>query len=319
VLSKPLLYPLVSQLMGIVLWIGLTYQCTDYMTANYPNLDTWLVWTIFFAANLPGMILFLKGFWKYVVWVSALNLVIRELVETGECGDTQKYAMRITNRGPDYSLILTFLFGMVFIPAGLAMIPIAFSASRPDLVGMCMVIAAIIFGIGMLMALILGILFSLVFQVFAFTPGSAGASFFRSMDLVGQKTMKTVFFLIALVLVTQFLIPTIVTWGFQMVGIVTMVTQVIDIAVQYVLQKTAPDVAELKQDYPMITMLFNLLMSQPQKLSEDITISLFYTFLSALSLPLGSCWFALLYADLKTRHEVSEVSWEMVEEAHPVP
>lgn len=289
--------------MGIVLWLVLAYESVDWMTLTFPGVSIWITWSVFALANLPGMYLFFHGFWKYLVWVAALNLVVREVYETGNCPDVLAYAMRVTSRPVDYSLILTFLFGIVFVPFALALIPIVCLTTNPAGYWWGIAAAISIIFIGLLLVSTLLIFFSLVFQVFAFSPGSAGASLFRSMDLVAQNVLKTIIVILVSVTVTQLIFPTLITWGVEMTGLLTVIEFPLHEMIIYALQQTQKDIAVFQSQSPILFQFYQLLASKPQLLTHEAAKTIVYTFVSAFLLPLGTAWFALLYGDLKTRLE----------------
>ncbi len=300
-LTRPLFYPLGAQLIGVIFWIVLTFESVDLLTTYVPQLNVWALWFIFLLANLPGMYIFFHGFWRYIVWVTALNLLARDLVENGTSDHVDAFYLRVVSRSVDYSLIWSFLFAILFIPLGLAVIPLSISAANPDWYWGCVIAALLIILVGLVLGGILLIFFSLVFQVFAFTPGSAGASLFRSLDLVSVDIFKTLTILAIAVIATQFLLPSLVLVLCQALKLTQLLASGMEIGVSYILSKTTPSVLETQADYPFLATAYRMLAEKPALLAHEIIQTLLYTIVSALLLPLGTCWMALLYADLKTR------------------
>jgi hypothetical protein len=303
-MSKPLIIPLLAQLVGIFLWIGLTYGVVDLVTTHFPILNPWLLWGIFLAANLPGLYIFIQGFWHYLVWVSGLNLVARDLVETGQCSDLSAFALRINNRATEFSVIWTFLFAINFLPVGLAVIPLGVGGVHPQWGLSCNLLAGAIFLIGILIVSVLMLFFALVFQTFAFTPGSAGASLFRSVDLVKLNIPKTLGLSIIAVAATQFVLPPMVMAVLDGIRLTSFLGNGLEVLVRYALSKSA--VAIESYHSLVLSNVFHQLTHDPRFLSLQMMETLFYTFFSALFLPLGCWWFALLYADLKTQMEENQ-------------
>lgn len=312
------MYPIFAQTAGIVIWVFLALQSVEFLTSVFPQINIWLLWIAFLLANLPGMYLFFNGFWRYMVWVSALNLLVRELAEDGACNDVQAYAMRITCRPLDYSLILTFLFGMVFIPLGFSMIPIAIASSHPEWYWGCILAALIILSVGSIAVCTAFIFFVLVFQVFAFTPGSAGASLLRSMDLVYQNIGKTVLIIIVSIGVTQLIIPSIFVWIADVSHLTELISNGFKLLMQPLIQQAYADISGFKNAYPEITWIADYIFVNPQQIGVELAGTLVYTYISAFLLPLGTCWFALLYGDLKTRLELKELPVELSKNLAPL-
>ncbi len=292
--------------MGIIFWIGLAYESVDLLTAYFPHLNIWLIWIVFVLANLPGVYLFLNGFYLYMVWTAALNLVVRELAELGACSDISGYSLRVTNRSVDFSLILTFLFAIVFVPLGISFMPIAFGATHPHWYVVSMIISVLMIGFGLILSGIAMIFLSLVFQVFAFTPGSAGASIFRSIDLVKHHILKTLAVILVAFIAIQFVIPTLLTALLDWTHITAFITSGVELGVRYVLSKCDIHGTNFQTLHPVMTNIYTMITHDPHGLSAQITESMIYTYISALLLPLGTCWFALLYGDLKTVQELKE-------------
>lgn len=290
----------------------------DLLTTYFPQVNLWLMWGIFLLANLPGMYLFFEGFWRYLVWVSALNLVVRQLVETGNCSDLPARAMRISSRSVDYSVVLTFLFGVVFVPFAIALIPIALMSHFPDWYWGLLGVALLTVFVGLLLVCVLLIFCSLVFQVFAFTPGPAGACLFRSIDLVGQNVVKTLVIIAISVGITQFALPSIVVWMSDLVHATHLLAIATHGFVQYLLNQSYQGIEELYQDYAAVPWILGKLLANPWRVALELTRIIIYTFTSAFLLPLGTCWFALLYGDLKTRFELRELPVDAKEKATPL-
>ncbi len=305
-LTRPLFYPLLAQIVGIALWVFLAYESVDLVTATFPRVNIWVLWGIFVLANLPGLYIFLHGFWQYLIWVSGLNLMVRELMDTGGKPDSRSAYLRITNRSTDYALIWSFLFGLVFLPLAFAVLPIAIGASNPNWYAPALVIGIGIFLVSTVLASMALVFCSLGFQTFAFSPGHAGASLFRSVDLVSHGFIKTLALLCVWLAVTQFILPSLVTWAMDALQMTRGLAWILQGFVQFVLTQNAEDVVSLEQTQGALVSLYNWLGSHVEMVAIELAHAIVFTFVSALLLPLGTCWFALLYADLKVRLDLSQ-------------
>ena len=299
-LSKPLLYPLVAQLGGIVLWVSLTYESIEVISQYFSHLNIWLIWLIFVLANLPGLLLFCNGCWEYLIWISALNLPIRDWCDDpGATPDIPAAEFKIKLRAPDYSLIWSFLFAVFFIPIGLAFLPISLSAFFPQLAPFSIPLCIGLMLVVMIVEFFLSIFLGLVFQVFAFTPASAGACLIRSADLTVRGIPKVMVLITLMIGITQFVVPGLISWLMEASHLMFLIASSLEGTVRYVLQSNSENLNFFQKDYPWVVSLYKFLISNPKELTLEIVRSLLYTFVSGLLLPWGTCWFALLYADLK--------------------
>jgi hypothetical protein len=311
-LTRPLVYPVLAQFVGIGLWLGLTYGVVDWMTATPMANNLWLLWTGFILANIPGMWLFFDGFWRYLIWVSALNLMIRELAETGRSEELHPYYIRVHHRAVDYTLVWTFLFGLLFIPIGLGMIPISMFSSQPDQLWMGLAAGGIITGVGLIIALVLMMFFALVFQVFAFTPGSAGASLFRSLDLVATGFWKALAIVFTALSLTQLLLPMVITDISDQIHLTPLLSLPIEEGLRYFIREYSATIRSFHD--PLLEQVFANLSADPASQAQHVMQGILLMVVSALLLPLGTCWFALLYADLKTRLDALKLAESASEE-----
>ncbi len=302
-LTRPLIWPILAQILGVVIWLGLTYGGMNWISGQWPSLTVWALWMLFILLNAPGMLLFFYGFWRYMVWYAALNLLIREVWDTGRSDDPERHVIRITNRSSDYTLLWTFLFALLFIPFGFAMIPISLVSAFPDWLWVAILASIGILLLGYLVSCISLILFSLVFQVFAYMPGSAGATLFRSVDLVGQNILKTIGFIVIVGLLTQFILPGILTTVLDVTQLTRLIAMPTEKLVQFVLQESSSNLTILAQNNPVITRLVHLLWHDVHQVSVELVRTLLFSLIYALLLPLGTVWFALLYADLKMQQD----------------
>ncbi len=295
--------PILLQLVGVLLWIGLTYGVVQGLITFFPQANVWILWAIFGLANIPGLYLFTSQFWEYMLWIAALNLLIRDLLEHGRPLELKSYRLRVSSRSVDYSILLTLLLAVLFIPFTLPLIPLAMGINHQEWLGWVVLSGFLLLGLGTLMAGVLMVLFALVFQVFAYLPGSAGACLVKSAALAKQNCFKVGLIGVVSLLATQLILPSI---GVSLMDVLHG-TAACTLGIQAVLQVLMKDSMEnFSRSQAQFLPIYQSLHMTPLSLkdiAEGLSQALIYTLFSALLLPLGSVWFALLYADLKLASE----------------
>ena len=162
-------FPVLGQVLGLGLIFGLANLYTSNLPSlieKYPAFNNFstIVWCVILI-TVPGMIIFLKAFWDFLVAYGALNSMAESALTTGKVYDFPAHNALITQR--------TFKFvGLWFVISILSLI-----AVNPLL----WIIAAVFF-----------VYFVLVFQVFVFEPDvSIIGCFKRSFELIKGNFAKT--------------------------------------------------------------------------------------------------------------------------------
>jgi len=178
-------FPVLGQILGLYLIFGMTF----WFTQNYQNLvikypalndmSTMLITSIVLV--IPGLLIFVKALWDYLVAYGALNSMTDGYLNTGKV-----YDFRAHN---DVVLKKTFSFIAIWFIIGLfsifAVIPVFW-----------------------IFAFIFFVYFILVFQVFTFENGLSPIGYFRrSFELIKGKFARTFLLMTILVLFTYLLLP----------------------------------------------------------------------------------------------------------------
>ncbi len=178
-------FPVLGQLVGLFMIFGLTY----WFTRNYQNLavkyaplnEFSTLLTVVVITVIPGLLIFIKAFWDYLVAYGAINSMTDGYLNTGRVYDFRAHNEVVTSRSFSY-IILWILFGIFTF---LSVIPIFW------------VIGAIFF-----------IYFILIFQVFTFENGvSPIGDFKRSMSLIKGRFARTFLLMSLLVAITYYFLP----------------------------------------------------------------------------------------------------------------
>ena len=181
-------FPVLGQIAGL----GLVLLITFFYTQNLPNLiekypmfnDFNALILLSIVITLPGLAIFIKAFWDYLVAYGAINSMLDNMLKSGRVYDFDAHTELVKRRSIPF-VGLWFLFGIFSI---LAICPLFW----------------VVCGI-------LAVYFVLVFQIFTFEPELSPAGCVkRSLDLIKGHFAST-FMLMAFVgLLTYLFIPQIV-------------------------------------------------------------------------------------------------------------
>ena len=181
-------FPVLGQIAGL----GLVLLITFFYTQNLPNLiEKYPALNNFNALillsiiiTLPGLAIFIKAFWDYLVAYGAINSMLDNMLKSGRVYDFDAHTELVKRRSVPF-VGLWFLFGIFSI---LAICPLFWVVCE-----------------------ILAVYFVLVFQIFTFEPELSPAGCVkRSLNLIKGHFAST-FMLMAFVgLLTYLFIPQIV-------------------------------------------------------------------------------------------------------------
>ena len=144
---KYMTFPVIGQFAGLGIIFGITYFYVENLPKlleKYPNLNNFnslIIMSI--LITLPGLAIFTKAFWEYLVAYGAINSMFDNMQKSGRVYDFKAHTELITRRAPSY-IGLWFLLGIFTL---FAVIPLFW----------------VIGGI-------LAIYFVLIFQVFTYEP-----------------------------------------------------------------------------------------------------------------------------------------------------
>ena len=179
-----MLFPVLGQLLGIWLVFGITYWYTSNiqdLSAKFPVLNepTSMIFGALLAI-IPGLILFMRAFWDYLVSYGALNSMTEGYLNTGKVYDFKSHNEVVLNKTFSF-IALWFIFGIFTL---IAIIPIFW------------IIGFIFF-----------VYFVLIFQVFTFENGLSPIGYFRrSLQIIKGNFARTFLLMTILVLLTYYLL-----------------------------------------------------------------------------------------------------------------
>lgn len=198
-------FPVLGQIGGL----GLVLLITFFYTQNLPNLlekyssldnfNTLILLSI--LITLPGLAIFIKAFWDYLVAYGAINSMLDNMLKSGRVYDFDAHTELIKRRSIAF-VGLWFLFGIF---STIAICPLLW----------------VVCGI-------LAIYFVLVFQVFTFEPELSPAGCVkRSLELVKGHFASTFMLMTFAGLLTYLFIPQIVIKVFDIANINTFLANLI--------------------------------------------------------------------------------------------
>lgn len=194
---KYMSFPILGQIAGLALVFLTAYFYTlnlPKLLEKYPNLNSVSSLIILsIVIVLPGMAIFCKAFWEYLVAYGAVNSMFQNMQKSGKVYDFEAHTELIKRRTAPF-IGLWFLLGIFTI---FAICPLFW------------VICAIF-----------AVYFILVFQVFTFEPDlSPLGCFKRSLTLVKGHFCSTFVLALLIGFLTYTVIPQIIIKGFDAIGL----------------------------------------------------------------------------------------------------
>lgn len=178
-------FPVLGQLLGLFLIFGTTYWFTmNYqdLLIKYPalkDMSTMLLCTILLI--VPGLLLYMKAFWDFLVSYVALNSMTKGYLNTSKVYDFKAHNQIAYNKTFSF-IALWFLFGLFIL---ISIIPVFW-----------------------ILGLIFFIYFILIFQVFTFEEEiSPIGCFKKSFEIIKCNFAKTAILAIILLIFTFNLLP----------------------------------------------------------------------------------------------------------------
>lgn len=202
-------FPVAGQLLGLVITVSLGYFFCNYNTLVFSSIPLFKNQTYasiaVIIALLPGVILWIKSFWDYLVAYSAVNSMTDNMLKSERVYDFPAHTMMVTRRFVQYFSLCVMFVSLMLLTA----IPIF-----------------------MVFGWILLVYYAFVFQIFIFEPElSPGECFKKSASYVSGNFKRT-FLMIALIgMFTYLIVPQIVL---TFLSTVKAVDWLRDVLVQYI-------------------------------------------------------------------------------------
>lgn len=194
---KYMTFPVLGQIAGLIIVFFTTYFYTINMPRlieKYPDLSSMSTLVIISVViSLPGLAIFCKAFWEYLVAYGAINSMVENMLRSGRVYDFEAHTELIKRRAVSF-IGLWFLFGIF------------------SLIAVCPLMWII--------CAIFAIYFVLVFQTFTFEPELSPIGCVKKSLMLVKGHFRDTFLLFALAgALTYILIPQIIIKGFDATGI----------------------------------------------------------------------------------------------------
>lgn len=255
-----MLFPVFGQVFGIALAFGLSLGFGERVAQRVDSVTHALLLVLLLA--LPGLLIFAKAFWDFMVAYVALNSMTEGAISTGKVYDFQSHNEVATRRTFKYILLLAS-------------------------VGILSALASNI--LLMIPGFILWIYFILVYQVFTFEQELGVVDCFkRSLALIRGNWLRTVIILAVL----WFFSIYIITLGVSVVFDYLNLTDKICVAFNFITNLIPLDFTNKVLTY------FNYPIITPDMISKSIFYAILSTIITGLTLPVRSICWTLWYGNL---------------------
>ena len=264
---KYMSFPIWGQFIGVILSLALPLWFANTFSAVIGDAN--LAYTLTLVLCIPGLIIFTKAFWEYLVAYVAINSMTENTVKSGRIYDIKahKKVATMSKRVGEF-VVLWLLFGLFSI---IGILPPVW------------VFAIIIF-----------VYIVLIFQVFTFektlTPWEC---FIRSKDLIKSNFWRTAGLMILVGGLTYFVLPKIVTMIFEVLRLSVLLNSVLDPILLSALpfEQWNATLAALNTPY-VITSL---------EVTKTIVSTVISTLVIFYTLPLRSICYTLWYKQLSIK------------------
>ena len=260
-----MLFPVFGQVIGLALTFGLTIPLASRVAEKAHSMTSALLFIFLLA--LPGLLVFIKAFWDYMVAYVALNSMTEGAITTGRVYDFQSHREVATRRAFKY---IGFLLAIGIITAGLSL-------------------CAIIPILGLIPPLIIWIYFILVYQIFTFEDNlSIKECFLRSKYLIEGDWWRTFFLMFILAFFSIYIITIGTTVIFDLFNLTSKISSLFN----FVGNSLPLDYINKPLNY------LHLKTLTVEYISETIFTCILGSVVAGLSLPIRSICFTLWYANL---------------------
>lgn len=276
---KVMAFPVFGQVIGISLIFFASYLFTVYaptLTTKSPLFDNIpLVFAVLAVLMLPGFFIFCKAFWDYIIALASLNSMASSLLEGSNIDDTGIHSELIKRRTGSYILflfLLTIIYLVLAIPILWGLLAIAF------------------------------VYLALSFQVFALEEDKGAFDIIKySVNYVKFNFIKTAMLLVLLGITTYWLVPALVSWGFEQSSLIGFFASVID---NYVKLLPINEINSIISQWPFHYSLKSI------SVSRHIVLAVVAYIVTAFALPLRSICCTQLYKEINKKNYAGKIAAE---------
>ena len=266
-----MLFPVFGQVIGIALSFGLSLGFADKVVQKADSPAVALLMILLLA--IPGLLIFAKAFWDYMVAYVALNSMTEGAVTTGKVYDLDSHNEVATQRGWKYIGFLIILSVLMSLGSSIFFIIPGF---------------------------VLWIYFILVFQVFTFEPDLSITDIFkRSFLLVKGNWARTFILMAVLGFFSMYILTEGITVVFDYLNLTASASSIFNFISNLIPLDFVNNIL-VHANQPIIT---------NEMISKTIFVSVLGMIISGLTLPIRSICWSLWYKNLS---DVKGVDAEIV-------
>lgn len=265
-----MLFPVLGQVLGIALCFGLTLGLLDKIAAKADSISSAMLFILLLA--IPGLLIFAKAFWDYVVAYVALNSMTEGAVTSGKVYDFKSHNEVATRRSLKYIGFLLILSVLMSLGTSIFFIIPGF---------------------------VLWIYLILIFQVFTFEPDlSIWECYKKSFVLVKGDWGRTFFLMLILAFFSIFIITQGITVVFDYLNLTKSVCSIFDF-----IGKLLP-LHTINHVFSYARLPYNITV---EMVSNWIFVTILSLIVSGLTLPIRSICWSLWYKNLSDIKDTEQI------------
>ncbi|MEI3270310.1 MAG: hypothetical protein V8S20_03045 [Candidatus Gastranaerophilaceae bacterium] len=265
-----MLFPVLGQVLGIALCFGLTLGLSDKIAAKADSISSAMLFILLLA--IPGLLIFAKAFWDYVVAYVALNSMTEGAVTSGKVYDFKSHNEVATRRSFKYIGFLLILSVLMSLGTSIFFIIPGF---------------------------VLWIYLILIFQIFTFEPDlSIWECYKKSFVLVKGDWGRTFSLMLILAFFSIFIITQGITVVFDYLNLTKSVCSIFDF-----IGKLLP-LHTINHAFSYARLPYNITV---EKVSNWIFVTILSCIVAGLTLPIRSICWSLWYKNLSDIKDTEQV------------
>lgn len=265
-----MLFPVLGQVLGIALCFGLTLGLSDKITAKADSISSAMLFILLLA--IPGLLIFAKAFWDYVVAYVTLNSMTEGAVTSGKVYDFKSHNEVATRRSFKYIGFLLILSVLMSLGTSIFFIIPGF---------------------------VLWIYLILIFQIFTFEPDlSIWECYKKSFVLVKGDWGRTFSLMLILAFFSIFIITQGITVVFDYLNLTKSVCSIFDF-----IGKLLP-LHTINHAFSYARLPYNITV---EMVSNWIFVTILSCIVAGLTLPIRSICWSLWYKNLSDIKDTEQV------------
>lgn len=265
-----MLFPVLGQVLGIALCFGLTLGLSDKIAAKADSISSAMLFILLLA--IPGLLIFAKAFWDYVVAYVALNSMTEGAITSGKVYDFKSHNEVATRRSFKYIGFLLILSVLMSLGTSIFFIIPGF---------------------------VLWIYLILIFQIFTFEPDlSIWECYKKSFVLVKGDWGRTFSLMLILAFFSIFIITQGITVVFDYLNLTKSVCSIFDF-----IGKLLP-LHTINHAFSYARLPYNITV---EMVSNWIFVTILSCIVAGLTLPIRSICWSLWYKNLSDIKDTEQV------------